>query len=88
LAITVARRNSARDRLDAIEVDMAQAVQACRAIDLSWAEIAQIMNMTAAAVTKRYGEHRGRRRRPGEDDESQPLLPFSGDYPLSAGETT
>jgi DNA-directed RNA polymerase specialized sigma24 family protein len=53
----MARRHAAKERLDAIEVDVAQAVRACRSIDLSWAEIAQIMNMTEDAVTKRHGEH-------------------------------
>jgi hypothetical protein len=85
LAVTVARRKATQQRMDAVEVDIADGVQACRSIGLSWAEIAEIVEMSEDAVSKRYGSHRGRRSRAKEDD-TQALLPFSGEcQPPEAG---
>jgi hypothetical protein len=56
LAITVARRKAAQERLDTVEDDVAEAVRACRSVDMPWLEIATILGLSQQAVVKKYGE--------------------------------
>lgn len=67
LAITIARRKAAQERLDAVEDDVAEAVRACRSVDIGWPEIARIVGMTQQAVAKKYGEVANGHPAPGAD---------------------
>jgi hypothetical protein len=55
LAITVARRKAAQERLDAVDDDVTEAVRACRSVDMPWLEIANILGLSQQAVLKKYG---------------------------------
>ena len=65
LAITLARRKAAQERLDAVEEDVAEAVRACRSVDIPWPEIARILGMSQQAMMKKYGEVANGRPAPG-----------------------
>lgn len=56
LAITLARRKAAQERLDAVEEDVVEAVRACRSVDISWSEIAKLLGASQQAVLKKYGD--------------------------------